>query len=336
MIPFSDEYRNFIEIYEKTLQIQNKCFFTMQKSLDFENILKRIYHEVRPYTHKGKVASYIPALANVPEDKFGMAVTLLNGQEYKIGNADEPFSIQSISKVLTLTLSLEENGDNLWKRVGREPSGTSFNSLVQLEYENGIPRNPFINAGAIIITDSIYKGYELTINNILEFTRKISGNKNIDFDEEVAESEKEFGDRNRALAYFMRSFGNFTHNVESVLDVYFHQCSMRMSCLDLSRTFLFLANAGYSPIAQNQVIDARQVKRINAVMSTCGLYDSVGEFAYWVGLPGKSGVGGGIVAIIPGHLSVAVWSPALNQSGNSVAGTKALELFTSYTGISVY
>ncbi len=304
--------------------------------INYQEILDKIYNEVYAEQYRGKVADYIPALARVPVDKFGMAICTIDGREFIVGDAHENFSIQSISKVFTLTLAIDKAADTLWQRVGREPSGNRFNSLVQLEYENGIPRNPFINAGAIVVTDSIFEGIGKTKNNILRFVRELSNNQTISFDEEVAESERIYGDRNRALANFIRSYGNLNHAADDVLDVYFHQCAIPMSCIDLARGFLFLANKGFSPIANKQILNIRQAKRINSLMITCGLYDAVGDFVYRVGLPGKSGVGGGILAIIPNQLVVAVWSPGLNEAGNSLLGTLALELFTTYASNSIF
>ena len=226
--------------------------------------------------------------------------------------------------------------EDIWKRVGREPSGSKFNSLVQLEHEHGIPRNPFINAGAHVITDIVFSKNEHPKQAILDFVRKISANESIDFDYEVAKSERETGNRNLAMGYFMKSFGNIHNKVRDVLDVYFHQCSIAMSCIDLSKSFLYLANNGIMPTTGEAIISRKDSDRANALMLTCGMYDSVGDFAYRVGLPSKSGVGGGIVSIVPGEMSIAVWSPGLSESGNSLVGTKALELFVEYTGKTIF
>jgi len=304
--------------------------------MNYQEIINRIFEEVKQMPDKGKVASYIPALAEVPDNKLGISVCMNSGEEFSVGDADEKFSIQSISKVFTLTLAMKMHADEIWKRVGREPSGNSFDSLVQLEYESGIPRNPFINAGALVITDSIFEGVGKTKKNLLQFIRSLSGNSNIYFDEEVADSEKQTGHRNRAVASFLKSYGNFVNSPDDVLDVYFHQCSIEMSCNDLSRAFLFLANSGIQPQSNTEIVNKRQAKRINALMLTCGTYNAVGDFAYYVGLPAKSGVGGGIVAVIPKLLSITAWSPGLNEQGNSLLASKVLELFTTYTGNSVF
>jgi len=305
-------------------------------AMDYQEILNKIYNEIKPIIGKGKVANYIPALGNVSEDNFAMAISTVNGNEYKVGLADKNFSIQSISKVFTLTIAMDIVGNKLWERVGREPSGTSFNSLVQLEYENGIPRNPFINPGAIVVSDAIFEGRGKTKNRLLQFVRDLSGNKTLTFDEEVAESERKYGNRNRAMANLIKSFNNLDHEADEVLDIYFHQCSIGMNTLDLARSFLFLANSGIDPKNGKKILGSRMTKKMNSLMLTCGLYDAVGDFAYRVGLPAKSGVGGGIVAVVPNELAVAVWSPALNKHGNSYVGTKALELFTTYANNSIF
>ncbi|MBI9032973.1 MAG: glutaminase [Bacteroidales bacterium] len=304
--------------------------------MDYQKILDRIYEEVNPIIGQGKVADYIPALAQVDASKFGMALVTANGDKYVVGDAQEAFSIQSISKVFSLAIAMKQLGDDLWLRVGREPSGNRFDSLVQLEFEHGIPRNPFINAGAITVTDAIFNGLENTKTELIDFIRSICGNKTVDFDQQIAESERETGHRNSAVASFLKSYDNLNNDVQQVLEAYFYQCSVKMSCLDLAHSFLLFANQGYSNAAKMHVLTPRQAKWINSLMLTCGLYNAVGDFAYRVGLPGKSGVGGGIVAIDPGEYSVAVWSPALNSAGNSLAGTRALELLTTYTGRSVF
>jgi len=303
---------------------------------DYQAILDEIRDEVRPLLLQGRVADYIPRLAGVPREKFGMAVVTLDGGLYQTGDAVESFSIQSISKVYTLTLALQSIGDELWQRVGREPSGNAFNSLVQLELENGLPRNPFINAGALVVADVVLATREDPRAQLLATIRGCSGNPDIRDDPEVALSEKANGFRNAALANFIRSFGNLEHAIDDVLDFYFYQCSLAMSCVDLARGFLFLANQGRCPWRGDRVLSPDQAKRINALMLTCGTYDAAGDFAYHVGIPGKSGVGGGIVGVIPNQLAVAVWSPALNAKGNSLAGSAALERFTAKTGLSIF
>lgn len=297
-------------------------------------ILDRIHAEITPHLPMGQVADYIPQLGEVDPHHFGMAVCTADGHSASVGDAATRFSIQSISKVFTLTLAMTLEGERLWRRVGREPSGTAFNSLVQLEHEHGMPRNPFINAGALVVTDVVVSHMGDAKAAVRDLARRLSGTDDIDYDLSVAQSETGRGYRNVALANFLKSFGNFHNQPETVLDAYFHHCALAMSCEELARTFLFLARAG----ADNgeAVVSASQAKSINSLMLTCGTYDAVGDFAFRVGLPGKSGVGGGIVAVMPGEFSVCVWSPGLNASGNSLAGTQALELLTRYTGLSIF
>ena len=303
---------------------------------DLIEVLDQVHDHVRPLIGQGKVASYIPRLATVPIDRFGMAIATLEGDVFAIGDADELFSIQSISKVFTLTLAIEALGGDLWKRVGREPSGNAFNSLVQLEREHGIPRNPLINAGAHVIADVILSSSPSAREDLLRFVRERADNPAIVMDDDVARSEREAGFRNAALANFVRSFNNLENDVEAVLDFYFHQCALQMNCKDLARAFLFLANRGVCQRSGRPVISPDRAKRINALMMTCGTYDAAGEFAFRVGLPAKSGVGGGIVAVVPNAMTVVVWSPGLDEKGNSLVGAAALDRFTELTGLSVF
>ncbi|MEN2703990.1 glutaminase B [Vibrio cholerae] len=300
-------------------------------------ILASIIEEVRPLTSKGIVADYIPALAKVPSEKLGIAVFTNQGEVITAGDAQEGFSIQSISKVLSLTLAMGlYQPDELWSRVGKEPSGQAFNSLIQLEMEQGIPRNPFINAGAIVVCDMLQSRLSAPRQRLLEFVRQLSGEPLIAYDKVVAASEMMHSDRNAAIAYLMRSFSNFHNEVIPVLHNYFHACALKMSCVELAKTFSYLANKGVSVVTGETVITPTQSKQTNALLATCGLYDGAGEFAYRVGMPGKSGVGGGIIAVVPGEMTIAVWSPALDQSGNSLAGTRALELLAQRIGRSIF
>ncbi|MEN8138327.1 MAG: glutaminase [Bacteroidota bacterium] len=303
---------------------------------DYQAILDRIYDEIQPLLGKGKVADYIPALAKKDNNKFGMVVKLLDGTVFSKGDADELFSIQSISKVLSLTTVIRDTDDFLKTRCGKEPSGTPFNSLVQLEYENGIPRNPFINAGALVTTDQMYTNLNYPKKDFLKFIKNLSGDKGIEFNEKIARSEAGAGYRNASLVNLMKDFDNINNSVDEVLDTYYHQCSIEMNCEQLCDTFAFLTNHGVNPKTGERIISVSRAKRINALMLTCGTYDAVGDVAYRVGLPAKSGVGGGIVAVVPGELTVSVWSPGLDKKGNSLAGIKALELFTTYAENSIF
>ncbi len=307
--------------------------------MNYQDVLKEIHDEIKPLLGKGQVADYIPALAKIDPMQFAMSITCNDGSTYNIGSVEEKFSIQSISKVFSFTIALSIYRKELWKRVGREPSGNPFNSLVQLEYEAGKPRNPFINAGALVISDTIISHHgssDKAFKEIFSFIKDSSDNENIEVDMHVADSEMANSHRNRALSNLMKSFGNLDNEVDDVIQSYFKQCSISMNTKELSRAVLYLANSGTDPITNKGFLNPSQAKRINSVMLTCGHYDASGDFAYRVGLPGKSGVGGGIVAVVPGKMSIAVFSPALNEQGNSLVGTKALELFTTKTGLSIF
>ena len=300
-------------------------------------LLAGILEEVRPLLGQGKVADYIPALAQVPADRLGIAVCTVEGELFTAGDAFEPFSIQSISKALSLTRALTlYQEEEIWARVGKEPSGQPFNSLVQLEFEHGIPRNPFINAGALVVSDLLETRLTAPRQRTLELVRRLCGNPAIMADQVVARSEYQHSARNAAIAYLMKAYGNFENEVDKVLQSYFNACAIRMSCVDLARAFVYLANRGVPLGESTPLLPARTTKQVNALLATCGLYDEAGDFAYRVGMPGKSGVGGGIMALIPGELSICVWSPELNKAGNSLAGTAALELLAERLGRSIF
>ena len=304
--------------------------------MDYQQVLENIYQAIQPYAKKGKQADYIPALAKVNPDQFGMCIHTIYGEIYSIEQAETRFSIQSISKVFALAMCLSLKGDGLWERVGKEPSGTAFNSLIQLEVEKGIPRNPFINAGAIVMADILLSHLERPEEEFLTFVRTVAGDNTIQYNEEVAVSEREKGYLNAAIANLLKYHGTIECDIERVLHFYFLMCSIEMSCQELSRAFLAFANHRKKFYYAGVKLTSSQVKRMNAIMQICGFYDAAGEFSYLVGLPGKSGVGGGIVAIYPLQYSVAVWSPRLNSKGNSVMGIKALELFTTETEESIF
>lgn len=304
--------------------------------IDYPAILAQIHEQIAGSLGQGHVAGYIPQLAQVDPNQFGMAVVRLDGRVFEIGSARTPFSIQSISKLFALILALRSEGEQLWKRVGREPSGTAFNSLVQLENECGRPRNPFINAGALVITDILCQRFAVPENAVVEFMRKLAGNPLLNYDQAMASSEQACSDRNAAMAHFMRSFGNLSSEVPAVIEAYCRQCAIEMSCVDLARAMTVLANHGAMPGSSERILDISAAKRLNALMLTCGTYDAAGDFAFRVGLPAKSGVGGGIVALIPGECGICVWSPALEESGNSLAGSVALELLTSLSLKSIF
>lgn len=305
---------------------------------DLQQIVDDIAGQFTMETERGAVADYIPELAKVDINQFGMAIAPINGDLVQAGDASARFSIQSISKVFTLTLALKNVGVNLWSRVGREPSGDPFNSIIQLEYERGIPRNPFINAGAIVVADVILadRTPEEAIAEIVGFMRSLAHDDTVEVDADVAQSEARTGFRNFALGNFMRAEGNLVHPVDQVLEVYFNQCAIAMDCCQLARAGCYLADAGNNGEDENSVITPARARRINALMLTCGNYDASGEFAFRVGIPGKSGVGGGILGIIPGVAAVAAWCPGLDEKGNSVLAARAFESLVRRTGWSVF
>jgi len=300
-------------------------------------VLDDVAAECRELAAGGQVADYIPALASVSPDRFAIAVAQLDGDEPAIGDADVPLSVQSISKVFTLTLAMQRPDamPDLWRRVGREPSGTSFNSLVQLEHEQGVPRNPLINAGAIVVADHLREVYDDPRSALVALVSELAGSP-VDIDVDVWASERRSGSRNRAIANLMSSFGNLDHPVEEVLDDYFRQCSLRMTPRQLARAMRFLANDGVDPASGQVVLRPDQSRRLAALLLTCGTYDAAGEFAFQVGIPCKSGVGGAIVGLVPDTLAVCVWSPPLDEQGNSLAGTAALTRLATRAGFSVF
>lgn len=304
--------------------------------MEYQKTINSIAEEISGDDLNGKVASYIPELGKVNPHKFGIHLRTLIGETFQNGDAVERFSIQSIAKVLAMTLAYKINGEKIWKRVGVEPSGNAFNSLFQLEYEKGIPRNPLINAGALVISDILVSALQNPQQDFLQFVQQLTGKNTIRYSQKIATSEKEFGYTNKALINLMKSYGNIKNDIDVVLEFYFHLCSIELSCEELSQTFLFLANEGTNPITKQEVITPIQSKRINSIMQLCGFYDEAGEFSFRVGLPGKSGVGGGIVAINPGKYCIVVWSPPLNPKGNSTKGMKFLERFTFETSSSIF
>ncbi|NND87940.1 MAG: glutaminase [Flavobacteriaceae bacterium] len=302
---------------------------------DYSAILKKIESEIKQIPNQGEVAAYIPELANVATNSFGMYLNRIHGQNYGVGDDQVQFSIQSISKVFTLAMAFDCLGNDLWNRMDVEPSGNPFNYLALLELEQGIPRNPLINSGAIVVADVLLSNLKDPKNDLLKFIRGLANDTSIGFNEKVAQSEKLTGFKNEAIANLLKSYGNLNNDVKDVLDFYYHQCSIEMNCEQLSNAFYPFANKGVC-MQQQQCLTASQAKRINAIMLTCGFYDEAGEFAFEVGLPGKSGVGGGIVALLPDNFIITVWSPALNEKGNSYLGMQALERFTTATKASIF
>lgn len=304
--------------------------------MNYQKIIKRVFKKIKNVEDKGSLASYIPELEHIDPSKFGVCISTVTGFSVGLGDFQENFSIQSIAKVLSFSLAYKIIGEQIWNRLGVEPSGTSYNSILQLETDKGIPRNPFINAGAMVIADILLSHLKQPKEELLAFIRNLAGNDNINYSARIAASEKSVGYRNIALCNFMKSFNNIENEPQEVLDFYFDLCSLEMTCEDLSNLFLFLANNGISAYDNQAILTNNQSKRINALMLTCGFYDESGEFAFKVGLPGKSGVGGGIIAVYPKHYTIAVWSPKLNEKGNSYKGVRFLEQFTTLTESSIF
>ena len=308
----------------------------MESKVNYQEVINKIYQDVCSEGNNGHVANYIPELSKVDPNQFGVCLKMVGKKEIGIGDWKTKFSIQSIAKVLSLSLAYKIIGDDIWERVGVEPSGNPFNSLIQLETDNGIPRNPLINAGAMVICDLLISHTKNAPLEFLDFIRKICSNNKVKYSQAIANSEKSVGYRNIALCNFIKSFGNIKNDPNVVLDFYFQMCSIEMTCQELTRTFMFLTDENFISPNKEQVLNVEQAKRINAIMQTCGFYDESGEFSFKVGLPGKSGVGGGIIAIHPAEYTIAVWSPKLNEKGNSSRGMKFLESFTSITNSTIF
>jgi len=304
--------------------------------MDYQQLIDNLHSKFKDEIDKGKVATYIPELKKINPNKFGINLYTISCESYGTGDFQEKFSIQSISKVFALTLTLKLVGNRLWKRIGVEPSGDPFNSLVQLEFEKGIPRNPLINSGALVLSDILISKLKNPKSDFLKFVRKIANNNDINYNKNIVASEKAYGFKNTAHVNLMKSFKNIKNEVDTVLDFYYHMCSIEMTCEELSKTFLLFANGGKLTYNDERIISASITKRINAIMQLCGLYDEAGEFSFRVGLPGKSGVGGGIVAVYPANYCISVWSPKLNKKGNSYKGVHVLELFTTKTESSIF
>jgi glutaminase len=300
---------------------------------ELESAVEEVVGRMGVIERFGKAADHIEGLAEIDTDRFGIAVVTDGGATVTGGEADEPFAIQSISKVFGLTLALQAFGDEVWKRVGREPSGDPFNSIVDLERQKGIPRNPFINPGAIVVSDMLLdiSAKSDTQKTVREFLADQIG-EDVGIDRKVFDKESSSGFNNRAMANLCKSFGNLNHEVEAVMKPYVSQCAIALSARQLALAGRYLMDGGDKPTDQQRLL----ARRVNSLMLTCGQYDGSGEFAFRVGLPAKSGVGGGILAIAPGVASIGVWSPGLDDNGNSLLGTLALEQLAERMGWSVF
>ncbi len=309
------------------------------KSSSFTASIARAFRQIEaealPLWQNGAVADYIPALAKINPRQFGLCIATNDGEIHEFGQSGTLFSIQSISKLFTLALLIELMGESAWEHIGRSPTNAAFNSLGWLETENGKPYNPFVNAGALAVTDRIMNATAMAHHSILQHIRQLADDQTIDIDDEVSRSEREHSDRNAAIAYLMKSFGTVEGPVRPLLDLYCEHCAIEINCRQLATAGLLFARGGLDPQGKRLLVP-NSVLRINALLATAGMYDAAGEFAFRVGLPAKSGVGGGILAIVPGRMCIAVWGPSLDAQGNSVAGLKALEILARELELSVF
>lgn len=296
---------------------------------EVDDVLREVAEKARPKAAEGRVTDYITTLSHADPNSFGLALVEMDGTEHVVGDVDDEFAIQSISKVFSLALAMgasdasEGVAEELWKRVDVEPSGDPYNSLVQLEREEGVPRNPMINAGALLVDDVLLDHRDDPPGSLIELVSHLAGER-VGIDESVRDQEVAAAARNRAIASLMDSFGNLTHDVEDVLDAYAHQCAASMTTRQLARAVRFLGNDGVDPGSGEAILHPELARRVTAIMLTCGTYDSAGEFAFDVGIPCKSGIAGAIVGVVKHRFGVCVWSPPLEDSGNSLAGHAAL------------
>jgi glutaminase len=298
--------------------------------VDLDEVLREVADRARPHAAEGEIPPSTEALEHVDPDSFGLALVEMDGTDHVIGDVDEPFAIQSISKVFSLVLAMQVADEaegvakELWERVGVEPTGDPYNSLIQLERHRGVPRNPMINAGALIVDDVLLDHRENPSEAMLELVSDLAGEK-VEIDQIVRDGEVETSARNRAIASLMESFGNLTHDVEEVLDSYGRQCAAAMTARQLARAVRFLGNNGVDPASGRRILHPELARRATAIMLTCGTYDAAGQFAFDVGFPCKSGISGAIAGVVRDRFGVCVWSPPLEESGNSLAGHMALQ-----------
>ena len=300
-------------------------------------IVQEIAREIKADAVEIEAAADAKEEGKAPGD-FGMAVVTMDEEVITGGAADTPFPLQSIAKVFALELALCALGDDVFKRVGREPSGDPFNSIIDLERTGGIPRNPFINAGALAVVDILVEQLDddKQASAVVDFVRHHACVDDVALNQDVLDSEHKGGDLNRAMMSFMRHHGNLNSDPDEVMEAYVKQCAIMLDCRGLARTGLFLAHTRRNPDDEDADAVAVRMRKLLALMMTCGHYDGSGDFAMRVGLPAKSGVGGGILAVAPEQGAIAVWSPNLDQNGNSMLGVRALEMFADRTGWSVF
>lgn len=304
-----------------------------------ENLLSQLVDKHRGLTTRGKVADYIPELGKVDPNLFGVSLYDVKGRLYEAGEFNHPFTVQSISKPIVLLLALLDNGEaKVFEKVGKEPTGDPFNSIVRLEtFNEKKPLNPMINAGAISVSGLVHgKDSQEKTQRILNFVKEITQNDAIYINQDVFESELRTGNRNRSMAYFLKDVGNIEGDVEDTLEVYFKQCSMMITTKDLAYIGALLARNGRDIITNKQVLPVRYCNIVKSYMATCGMYDGSGEFAIDIGVPAKSGVGGGIMCTVLGRMGIGVFSPALDNKGNSLAGLNLLKDLSEELSLSIY
>ncbi len=301
--------------------------------------MRKILDKNREKIQYGNLPTYIPELNKAKKDALGIYISMLDGTEVGAGDYEYKFTIQSISKVITLLIALEDRGpEYVFGKVGMEPTGDAFNSMMKLEIVRpSKPFNPMINAGAIAVTSMIKGNTQAErIKRIMDFFKLVTQNPDLRINESVYMSEKQTGDRNRAMAYFMKDVGIIETDVEESLDLYFKQCSIEVTCKDIARIGLFLSNDGKLQSTGEQLISPTYSRMAKAFMVTCGMYNASGEFAINVGIPAKSGVGGGIMAVAPGKMGIGVLGPSLDEKGNSIAGREVLKDFSDEFNLSIF
>lgn len=303
-----------------------------------QQLLDSIIAKNRKWLKDGKVASYIPELANADPSVLGITVVDKNGRIYSAGEFEYKFTLQSITKVITLMLALMEKGSaKVFEHVGMEPTGDPFNSIIRLEtIKPSKPLNPMINAGAISVVSLLSGDAEERINKILSLIHKVTGNKSIGVNEKIYQSENETGNLNRSLAYYMKNYGVLEGDVDEHLEVYFKQSSIEVTTIDVAKIGVVLANKGRDIVTGEEIIPADVIRIVKTFMVTCGMYNASGEFAINVGIPSKSGVGGGILSVVPDMYGIGVIGPSLDDKGNSIAGVKVLEDLSRELNLSIF
>ncbi|PTM59913.1 glutaminase A [Desmospora activa] len=302
-----------------------------------QTMLEEMVEKYREVGHQGKLADYIPELAKQDPLSLGIAIRTVDGEEYSAGDCPLTFTLQSISKVITLILALMDHGEDVvFSRVGMEPTGDPFNAIYKLEmYSPGKPLNPMINAGALVVSSLIGGNtVDQRLQRVLALVRDMADNPKIEINTAVYHSERATGHRNRAMAHFLKEFG-MIDDVESTLELYFQQCSIAVNCRDLARMGLCLAQYGVNQSGK-QVIPQELARLVKTFMVTCGMYNASGEFAIYAGIPAKSGVSGGILASVPDKMGIGVFGPALDEKGNSIAGSALLKGLSRSYNLSIF